>query len=106
TRDHMDYHATFDHYLAAKLRLFTEVVQDGGVAVVNADAEHADRFIAAARARGLTLLTVGETGEAITLTKRESRGDAQALTLRHADKTYDVLLPLAGGFQASNALVA
>ena len=53
TRDHMDYHPTFEDYLAAKLRLFTEVVQDGGVAVVNADAEHADAFIAAANARGL-----------------------------------------------------
>src|SRR6202035_3834705 len=56
TRDHMDYHATFEDYLAAKLRLFTEVVADGGVAVVNSDAEHSDRFIAAARKRGLTLL--------------------------------------------------
>ncbi len=27
----MDYHPTFDHYLAAKLRLFRDVVQDGGV---------------------------------------------------------------------------
>ena len=40
---------TFEDYLAAKLRLFTEVVTDGGVAVVNADAEHADAFIAAAQ---------------------------------------------------------
>ncbi len=26
TRDHMDYHTTFADYLAAKLRLFSEVV--------------------------------------------------------------------------------
>jgi UDP-N-acetylmuramoyl-L-alanyl-D-glutamate--2,6-diaminopimelate ligase len=106
TRDHMDYHSTFEHYLAAKLRLFTQVVRDGGVAVVNADAEHAEHFIAAAKARGLTLLTVGEKGEAITLAKRESLGDAQALTLLHAGVTYNITLPLAGAFQASNALVA
>src|SRR5579863_4019946 len=62
TRAPMDYHATFDDYLAAKLRLFTEVVANGGVAVVNSDAEHADAFIAAARTRGLRLLTVGEAG--------------------------------------------
>ena len=55
TRDHMDYHPTFEDYLAAKLRLFTEVVREGGVAVVNADAEHADDFVAAAKARGLQL---------------------------------------------------
>jgi UDP-N-acetylmuramoyl-L-alanyl-D-glutamate--2,6-diaminopimelate ligase len=106
TRDHMDYHATFEDYLAAKLRLFTEVVKDGGVAVVNADADHAARFIDSARARGLALITVGETAENIRLAKRESRGDAQALTIMHDGKSYAVLLPLAGAFQASNALVA
>jgi UDP-N-acetylmuramoyl-L-alanyl-D-glutamate--2,6-diaminopimelate ligase len=106
TRDHMDYHATFDDYLAAKLRLFTQVVRDGGVAVVNADAGHAERFSAAARARGLTLITVGEKGETIRLAAREERGDAQALTIAHAGNIYNVVLPLAGAFQAANALVA
>ncbi len=106
TRDHMDYHATFEDYLAAKLRLFSEVVADGGVAVVNSDADHADAFIAAARKRGLTLLTVGETGDSLKLTSRQSKGDAQALVILHEGHTYKVLLPLAGAFQASNALVA
>jgi UDP-N-acetylmuramoyl-L-alanyl-D-glutamate--2,6-diaminopimelate ligase len=106
TRDHMDYHPSFDHYLAAKLRLFTEVVRDGGLAVVNADAEHSDKFIAAARARGLMLMTVGEKGDAIRLLSRESLGDYQQLKLAHDGNTYEVVLPLAGAFQASNALVA
>lgn len=106
TRDHMDYHATFEDYLAAKLRLFSEVVVEGGVAVVNSDADHSDAFIAAARKRGLTLLTVGERGETIKLTARQSKGDAQALAVLHEGRTYKVLLPLAGAFQASNALVA
>jgi UDP-N-acetylmuramoyl-L-alanyl-D-glutamate--2,6-diaminopimelate ligase len=106
TRDHMDYHPTFEHYLAAKLRLFTEVVQDGGVAVINADAEHGEKFLAAARARKLTVMTVGERGETIRLVSREGLGDYQQLTLAHAGNTYDVVLPLAGAFQASNALVA
>ena len=106
TRDHMDYHATFDDYLAAKLRLFKEVVAPGGVSVVNSDAEHADAFAAAAKKRGLTLLTVGETGESIRLQSRVSRGEAQALTIVHAGKSWPLLLPLAGSFQASNALVA
>jgi UDP-N-acetylmuramoyl-L-alanyl-D-glutamate--2,6-diaminopimelate ligase len=106
TRDHMDYHPTFEDYLAAKLRLFTEVVKDGGVAVVNADAEHADRFIEAARARGLKLITVGRKGDTIRLDRREDRGGAQALTLHYQHRIYYVELPQAGEFQASNALVA
>ncbi|MGH6827681.1 MAG: UDP-N-acetylmuramoyl-L-alanyl-D-glutamate--2,6-diaminopimelate ligase [Rhizomicrobium sp.] len=106
TRDHMDYHATFADYLNAKLRLFGEVVAAGGVAVVNRDADHWDAFAGLARTRGLSLLTVGEKGEAIRLAGRESRGEAQLLTIAHAGKSYQVLLPLAGAFQASNALVA
>ncbi|HEX2590347.1 MAG TPA: UDP-N-acetylmuramoyl-L-alanyl-D-glutamate--2,6-diaminopimelate ligase [Rhizomicrobium sp.] len=106
TRDHMDYHATLEDYLQAKLRLFTEVVRDGGVAVVNTDVEHADRFVAAAKARGLKLITVGESGETIKLVSRTGHGDAQTIEVRHDGTTYSIELPLAGSFQASNALVA
>jgi UDP-N-acetylmuramoyl-L-alanyl-D-glutamate--2,6-diaminopimelate ligase len=106
TRDHMDYHPTFEDYLAAKLRLFSEVVQDGGVAVVNADAAHADSFVEAAHARGLKLITVGRNGETIHLDRREDQGGSQALTLHYQGKIYYVDLPQAGEFQASNALVA
>jgi UDP-N-acetylmuramoyl-L-alanyl-D-glutamate--2,6-diaminopimelate ligase len=106
TRDHMDYHADFEHYLRAKLRLFSEVVRDGGIAVVNADATHADRFIAAAKTRGLNVMTVGEQGDAIKLLSRAGRIDGQTLKLRYANRDYTVSLPLAGSFQASNALVA
>jgi UDP-N-acetylmuramoyl-L-alanyl-D-glutamate--2,6-diaminopimelate ligase len=106
TRDHMDYHPTFEDYLGAKLRLFTEVVKEGGVAVVNADAAHAERFIDAAKARGLKLITVGRKGDTIHLDRREDRGGAQALTLHYGGKIFYVELPQAGEFQASNALVA
>ena len=40
-RDHLDYHPSMEAYLAAKLRLFTELLPPDGTAVVNADAEHA-----------------------------------------------------------------
>ena len=106
TRDHMDYHPTFEAYLQCKLRLFTELARDGAAAVVNADTENADRFIAAARARKLKLVTVGEKGETIRLLSRTPQGDGQALTVEHAGKQTVIALPLAGAFQASNALMA
>jgi UDP-N-acetylmuramoyl-L-alanyl-D-glutamate--2,6-diaminopimelate ligase len=104
TRDHLDYHPSFEAYLAVKLRLFRELAPAGALAVVNADADHAGDFIAAARR--LRLFTVGEKGEALRLLARAPHGDGQALTIAHKDHTYTVELPLAGAFQASNALVA
>jgi UDP-N-acetylmuramoyl-L-alanyl-D-glutamate--2,6-diaminopimelate ligase len=106
TRDHLDYHATFEDYLAAKLRLFSQLVKDGGVAVVNVDADRAAEFVAAAKARGLTLLTVGERGDTLKLVGREPHGDGQTLRIAHDGTIYNVALPLAGHFQAANALVA
>ena len=49
TRDHMDYHATVEDYLAAKLRLFRDLLPDGAPAVIDADSAIAPRVIAAAR---------------------------------------------------------
>jgi UDP-N-acetylmuramoyl-L-alanyl-D-glutamate--2,6-diaminopimelate ligase len=106
TRDHMDYHPDFEHYLAAKLRLFSELVRPDGIAVINTDATHSDRFLAAAKTRGLAVLTVGETGETIRLLSRTSHGDSQTLQLAHGEHRIAVELPLLGDFQASNALVA
>src|SRR5271170_3579220 len=48
TRDHLDYHPSLEAYLAAKLRLFAELVEPRGVAVVDVDHEQADAVIAAA----------------------------------------------------------
>src|SRR6185295_1256910 len=93
-------------YLAAKLRLFGEVVRADGIAVINTDAAHAERFLDVAKARGLQTFTVGTSGDTIRLLACEGRADSQSLTFAHDGHTYQVLLPLAGGFQASNALVA
>src|SRR4029078_9317327 len=51
-RDHLDYHPDMQSYLAAKLRLFSELLPADGTAVVNADTDEAVRVIAAADARG------------------------------------------------------
>lgn len=106
TRDHLDYHPTFEHYLAVKLRLFSEIARAGGVAVVNADTDQAAAFIAAAKARGLQLMTVGTQGETLKLIAQTPSAGGQLLRVAFADRVFEIALPLAGGFQASNALVA
>ncbi len=106
SRDHLDYHPTIEAYLAAKLRLFEALVVDGGSAVIDVDHEHADAVVAAAKKRGLKLITVGRHGDGIRLVSAAIDGFAQRMTVEYAGQRFDVRLPLVGGFQIENALVA
>jgi UDP-N-acetylmuramoyl-L-alanyl-D-glutamate--2,6-diaminopimelate ligase len=106
SRDHLDYHPTLEAYLAAKLILFERIVAPDGTAVIVADSPEAATVIAAARRRGLDVLTVGRNGDGIRLVDGAIDGFAQTLQLAHAGTTHTVRLPLVGGFQVENALVA
>jgi UDP-N-acetylmuramoyl-L-alanyl-D-glutamate--2,6-diaminopimelate ligase len=106
SRDHMDYHATFDDYFAQKLRLFTELLPRGAGAVVDVDSDAGTRVAAEAEARGLALISVGREGKTLRLVSAEPQGFAQALVVEHDGKRHELRLPLVGSFQASNALVA
>ena len=106
TRDHLDYHPSFEAYLAAKLRLFEVLVAPGGAAVIDVDHDHAQACVAAAQARGLSITSVGHRGTGIRLVESARNGFAQTLRLDHGGKTFRVCLPLVGEFQVENALVA
>jgi UDP-N-acetylmuramoyl-L-alanyl-D-glutamate--2,6-diaminopimelate ligase len=107
TRDHLDYHGTMEAYLAAKLRLFDTLLPPGAPAVAHTalPGEALARLRATAEARRLRLLTVGPGGAAIAVERAEPRADGQALTILHAMKRREIVLPLVG-FQGQNALVA
>jgi UDP-N-acetylmuramoyl-L-alanyl-D-glutamate--2,6-diaminopimelate ligase len=106
SRDHLDYHSGLDDYLDAKLRLFRDLLRPGQTAVIAADGDFSDRVIEACRARGLNLFTVGAKGEGIRLNASRAEGFALRLDLVFQGRDIGVNLPLAGLFQAENALVA
>ena len=106
TQDHLDYHLTMAAYRDAKLRLFTDLLPRGGTAVLNADSDAYDAFAAAAVTNGQSVMSVGEAGQGLTLVSRTPTPAGQHLTILADGETYDVNLPLMGGYQASNALVA
>lgn len=106
TQDHLDYHGTMDAYLGAKLRLFEQLMPRGASAVLNADSEAFPFFAAASVVSGQRVMSVGEAGQAIKLVERTLTPAGQLLKARADGRVYDVRLPLAGAFQASNALVA
>src|SRR6202034_42650 len=87
SRDHMDYHPDVAHYLAAKLRLFGDLIATGGAAVISADHDCSQAVIDTARARNLRIVTVGRkgdgAGEGIRLVKADIDGFAQKLEFEH-----------------------
>jgi UDP-N-acetylmuramoyl-L-alanyl-D-glutamate--2,6-diaminopimelate ligase len=104
--DHLDYHPSVAAYLAAKLRLFSELLPPDCVAVVNADSEHVSEVIAVARRAGRSVMTVGTAGETLWLEGLQPERFAQRLRVRHPGGAADVRLPLLGAYQAGNALLA
>ena len=106
SRDHLDYHGTMEAYFEAKMRLFDEVVDESGCAVIWADDVWSDQVIARARKRELRLITVGEKGKGIQLLSREPTQLGQTLELRIQGDVHKLKLPLIGAYQAANALVA
>jgi UDP-N-acetylmuramoyl-L-alanyl-D-glutamate--2,6-diaminopimelate ligase len=106
SRDHLDYHPTIEAYLAAKLRLFEDLIVDGGTAVVGIDDCYAGQVVDAARKRRLKIMTVGEQGEDIKLAGGSIEGFAQVIDIAHGGRRYKVKLPLVGAFQVQNAVLA
>jgi UDP-N-acetylmuramoyl-L-alanyl-D-glutamate--2,6-diaminopimelate ligase len=106
TRDHLDYHATFEDYLAAKLRLFSELLPKGAPAVVDLDSPGGEEAAAVARAHGLWYIAAGRKGCLLHLVRAERDGFGQTLDLVYDGIPWQVRIPLAGDFQTRNVLVA
>ncbi len=106
TQDHLDYHGTMGVYRAAKLRLFDTLLPRGSAAVLNADSDAYAAFAGAAVTHGHTVMSVGSMGQGLTLVGRSLLPHGQRLKVRAWGHLHEFVLPLAGAFQASNALVA
>ncbi len=106
SRDHLDYHRDMAEYRDAKLRLFTDLIAEGGAAVVNCDDPEHTPFLFAALDRGARLLTVGREGAFFEITEVVNEGYGQRVNGRLVGEPASFYLPLTGAFQVSNACVA
>src|SRR3954471_14451391 len=98
TRDHLDYHETFDAYFAAKAKL-TGYLADAGLAVINADDAAWARLPRTPRR-----ITFSTTSRKADVVAREVNVDATGarFTLVTARGTHPVSLPLLGRFNVAN----
>jgi UDP-N-acetylmuramoyl-L-alanyl-D-glutamate--2,6-diaminopimelate ligase len=106
SRDHLDYHATLEAYLAAKRRLFAELLPAGGVAVLNADAPEFADLAALCRARRHKIVSFGRKGGDLRILGARSRTDGQDLTVAAFGRSHEIAFPVPGAFQGFNLLAA
>ncbi|HEX8533748.1 MAG TPA: UDP-N-acetylmuramoyl-L-alanyl-D-glutamate--2,6-diaminopimelate ligase [Allosphingosinicella sp.] len=106
TRDHLDYHGTMEAYFRAKMRLFSEVLEPDGTAVIWADDPKSGEVARRCEARGIRRLTVGRQGETLRLIDRAPSQLGQQLTIEADSKRHVLNIPLIGAYQAANTLTA
>lgn len=107
TQDHLDYHHTMEAYAEAKAGLFTRLLPEDGVAVINLNGAGGPDLLALCQGRGLQTLTVGRApGADLRITGQRYDATGQDLRFDWKDEPFQLHLNLVGGFQAENVLVA
>ncbi len=106
TRDHLDYHKTFENYLDAKLILFRQNLKQGGTAVLNADIDVYGKIAAVCEQRGQKIISYGVGGQDIKLLNSEALPHGQRLDIEYFGQQKSIEIPLVGKFQAMNVLCA
>ena len=107
TQDHLDYHETFEAYFDAKMGLFTRVLAQDGVAVVNLDDPKGKEVATICMERGQEVIGVGRDDTArLRLTGQRFDATGQDVRFEWQGRPHQTRLELIGGFQAENVLLA
>ena len=109
TQDHLDFHKTFDNYLAAKAKLFKQVsasyqVKEGKGAVINVDDAYGQAIVDVTTSPMITYSTEGKgsmNASDLTVTAKSSQ-----FTLNYDRKSYPISTKIAGMFNVYNTLAA
>ena len=104
--DHIDYHADMDSYFEAKARLFAEILEKDGVAVLNADAREYDELRKIVEKRGCSVISYGQNAKDIKIVSAQPAPSGKKLKLEIFGIVHDLLFPVVGAFQVMNALCA
>jgi UDP-N-acetylmuramoyl-L-alanyl-D-glutamate--2,6-diaminopimelate ligase len=107
SQDHLDYHHTFEEYFEAKAGLFDRVLSEDGVAVINIDDPRGPDMARIAGRRGQAVLSVGRSDNArLQLLGQRYEAIGQQIRFSYEGQVHLCHLPLIGGFQAENVLLA
>jgi UDP-N-acetylmuramoyl-L-alanyl-D-glutamate--2,6-diaminopimelate ligase len=106
SHEHLDYHGTLENYFKAKQRLFSELLPEGSIAVLNADDFRFKSLYDTCRERGHRILSFGRDAHDIQLIDAAMTEQGQTLHLKIFGRHQTVVLPLIGLIQGYNVMAA
>ena len=103
THEHLDYHRTFERYLAAKVRLFRIASKHGRrIGIANADDPHADSFTDVIP----NAVTYGIHAGNLRASKVKLGANASHFTASIGSDNYNIVCNIPGEFNVYNSLAA
>ena len=103
--EHLDYHKNMEEYLKQKLKLFTDVLVKGGIAVLNADIPEFNKIKAVCEKQGDKILSYGYNGD-IKILNIQTHFQGQIIEIEYNGKKYKINTPFIGKFQVMNLLAS
>ena len=106
TRDHLDYHETIENYFKAKARLFSDILPNYGVAVLNADDAKYRRLKEICTERNIRIISYGFHGETYKIKKVTPTMSGLAVQANINGNPTHFMLNMVGSFQVMNCFAA
>jgi UDP-N-acetylmuramoyl-L-alanyl-D-glutamate--2,6-diaminopimelate ligase len=106
SQDHLNYHGSMENYLKAKLLLFSKVLQDNSIVVINNEMEIADQVIEVCKARGHRIYTYGKAADFLNILSIKYREGKSHVKFLLEGKNYNKSFNFMGDFQIYNILCA
>jgi UDP-N-acetylmuramoyl-L-alanyl-D-glutamate--2,6-diaminopimelate ligase len=106
TQDHLDYHQSMEKYLAAKMILFSRVLENDGLAVLNSDIPEFSKIKKICEEREIKIIAFGFKSSDLKICAIEQSEIGQRVFFEFRQKKYQFDLAASGEFQSFNALCA
>ncbi|MBX9976980.1 MAG: UDP-N-acetylmuramoyl-L-alanyl-D-glutamate--2,6-diaminopimelate ligase [Alphaproteobacteria bacterium] len=108
TQDHLDYHETMDQYFQAKARLFLDILDSNGMAIINKDDTYGDELVRLCKEKRLSVFTYSleDTSAHLYGCVEAIHANSMTVYLRAFDMSLTVDIPVVGHFQIANILAA